>query len=53
MNMRMFGDAALPPELEAVSFIEEHSVLLIGIVAAVIAATVILIVLLKKKKGGK
>ena len=51
--MRLFGDAALPPELQAVSFVEEHSVLLIGILAAVIAATVVLIVLLKKKKKGK
>lgn len=49
--MRIFGDAALPPELQTVSFIEEHSVLLIGVVAAVIAATVVLIVLLKKKKN--
>ena len=51
--MRIFGDAALPPELQAVNFMEEHSFLLIGIVAAVIVVTVVLIVLLKKKKRGK
>ena len=51
--MRIFGDAALPPELQAVSFFEEHALLLIGIVAGVAAITAVVIVLLKKKIGGK
>ena len=53
MSMRIFGDAALPPEMQAVSFIEEHALLLIGVLAAVTAATVVLVVLLNRKKRGK
>ena len=49
--MRLFGDAAVPPALQAVSFIVEHFVLLIGVVGAVAAVTAVLIVLLKKKKN--
>ncbi len=53
MNMRILPDAALPPSLVVLEFVQEHILLVCGIVLAVAAITVVLIVLLKHKKGGK
>lgn len=53
MSMRIFGDAALPPSFAVLEFLEEHIVLVCGVILAVAAITVTLIVLLKKKKRGK
>lgn len=50
---RLLADAALPPELLALDFIERHILLILGIVALVAAVTVVLIVLLKKRKRRK
>lgn len=52
MNMRIFPDAALPPSLVVLEFVQEHILLVCGIVLAVAAITVVLIRLLKRKKGG-
>ena len=52
MNMRILPDAALPPSLVVLEFVQEHILLVCGIVLAVAAITVMLIRLLKRKKGG-
>ena len=44
--MRIFGDAALPPEIETANFFEEHLALILGVAAGVVAVTVLLIILL-------
>ena len=53
MSMRILGDAALPPVLEAMVTLSEHLPLVLGIVAGVAAVTVLLVVLLNRKKRGK
>lgn len=48
--MRLIGDALLPPETQAVSFLEEHLALILGAIAVAAAVTVALILILKKRK---
>lgn len=50
MSMYVLPDAALPPEIAAISFLEEHLALILGVVAGVVAVTILLIVLLKMRK---
>ena len=52
MNLSSLPDAALPPSLVVLEFVQEHILLVCGIVLAVAVITVVLIVLLKHKKGG-